>query len=430
MSARVRRTSATSRGMRWSGAWRMSRSASPTASSARVHERSVSCPAQPSTRVRWASGRCSSGSPMRLRKTSRRLASSASPSTRGSRPAPHRVGHGLEGGTRVGGDHGVEQGIDLVAPVEHPAGGHDLVERREGVAGGPPADLQHVVDGFGVGVEPGVVDDPLHVLGQLVEGQQVELEVLGAAADGGQHLVRVGGGEHEHHVRRRLLERLQQRVRRRGRQHVDLVEDVHLGATRRAQRRLADEVAHGVDAVVAGRVELLQVVRGARLDGQARVAHAAGLALLQVGAVERLGEDAGGRRLARAAWAAEQVGVADALLAHRVPQRPHHVGLAAHLGEAARPVAAVERLVSHRTRTLPTRDNVGTRPRKWRPGDLRHTAGSAESCCLPALTRFTGCSRTGPGRHIRGRVRGHDSVSLPVAVPAATSVTRRGARAA
>ncbi len=40
-----------------------------------------------------------------------------------------------------------------------------------------------------------------------------------------------------------------------------------------------------------------------------------------------------------------------------------------------------------------------------RPGDLRHTAGSAESCCLPALTRFTGCGRTGPGRHLRTQAR-------------------------
>ena len=35
-----------------------------------------------------------------------------------------------------------------------------------------------------------------------------------------------------------------------------------------------------------------------------------------------------------------------------------------------------------------------------RPGDLRHTGGSAESCCLPALTRFTGSDCTGPGRHL------------------------------
>jgi len=27
----------------------------------------------------------------------------------------------------------------------------------------------------------------------------------------------------------------------------------------------------------------------------------------------------------------------------------------------------------------------GTRPRAWRPGGLRHSGGSAESCCLPAL---------------------------------------------
>ena len=43
------------------------------------------------------------------------------------------------------------------------------------------------------------------------------------------------------------------------------------------------------------------------------------------------------------------------------------------------------------------------RTRRRRPGDLRHTAGSAESCCLPALTRFTACSCTGPGRHLRVR---------------------------
>ena len=42
---------------------------------------------------------------------------------------------------------------------------------------------------------------------------------------------------------------------------------------------------------------------------------------------------------------------------------------------------------------------------RWRPGDLRHTGGSAESCCLPALTRFTGPGRTGPGRRLRTQAR-------------------------
>ena len=45
-----------------------------------------------------------------------------------------------------------------------------------------------------------------------VHRQQVELQVLGAAADGVADLLRIGGGEHEHDVRRWLLQRLQQRA--------------------------------------------------------------------------------------------------------------------------------------------------------------------------------------------------------------------------
>ena len=44
--------------------------------------------------------------------------------------------------------------------------------------------------------------------------------------------------------------------------------------------------------------------------------------------------------------------------------------------------------------------------RSWkrRLGDLRHNNGSAESCCLPTLTRFTGTVCTGPNRHIQKRM--------------------------
>ena len=51
-------------------------------------------------------------------------------------------------------------------------------------------------------------------------------------------------------------------------------------------------------------------------------------------------------------------------------------------------------------------DGAHAPARRRRPGDLRHTAGSAESCCLPALTRFTGCRCTGPGRHLTWRAHG------------------------
>ncbi len=181
--------------------------------------------------------------------------------------------------------------------------------------------------------------------------QQVELEVLGAAADGGQHLVRIGGGQHEHHVRRRFLEGLEQGVGRRRGEHVDLVEDVHLGAARASRGRPGSmRLAHVLDPVVGGGVELLEVVGAAGLDGQARLALAAGSPACEVGAVEGLGQDAGGRRLARAAGPAEQVGVADPVVAHGVAQGPDDLLLARHLGEPAGTVAPVEGLVGHRRR--------------------------------------------------------------------------------
>ena len=135
---------------------------------------------------------------------------------------------------------------------------------------------------------------------------------------------------------------------------------------------------------------------------------------LQVLAVERLGQDAGGGRLAGAPGPGEQVGVALGLLVHGVAQGRGDVVLAADLVEATGSVPPVQGLVGHGRSLLAGTDGLpgpgtgppapaptsGTHVVRRRPGDLRHTGGSAESCCLPALTRFTGSDCTGPGRHL------------------------------
>ncbi len=92
---------------------------------------------------------------------------------------------------------------------------------------------------------------------------------------------------------------------------------------RRARRADAevhalDELAHGVDAVVRRRVQLDQVEEGAVGDRDAVLADAVGLAVgLQVQAVEGSGQDPGGRGLAGATGAGEEVGVADAVVPDR-----------------------------------------------------------------------------------------------------------------
>lgn len=179
-------------------------------------------------------------------------------------------------------------------------------------------------------------------------GDAAEVEALAAGEDGGQHLLRVRGGEHELHVRRRLLEGLEQRVERRRGEHVDFVDDVdfELRGGGRELARLA-QLAHLLDAVVARAVDLQHVERAALGDF-----HAARIVHIKVGertagAVERLGEDARERGLARAARTAEQVGVRDAAGCDGIGQRARDMLLTDNVREALRAVFAGDDLIRH-----------------------------------------------------------------------------------
>ena len=240
--------------------------------------------------------------------------------------------------------------------------------------------------------------------------------MLRPAADGGEHFLRVGRREHEHDVVRRLLERLQERVRSCGREHVDLVDDVDLPPSWRREAGAGNEVAHRVDAVVRGGVEFVDVEGVPRRDRSARVADAARLPVDERGAVEGFAEDAGRGGLPGPSRSREEVGVPDASVAHRVAQCERDVVLSAHLGEALRPIAAIERLVGSgaarfgrlaHAQSLRRGCARRERPRRraQRPGRLRHTERSAESCCLPTLTRFTGPRCAEPGHCARRRCR-------------------------
>jgi hypothetical protein len=99
--------------------------------------------------------------------------------------------------------------------------------------------------------------DLLQALDDELGRDRLQVEALAAGDDGREHLLHLGGGEDELHVRRRLLEGLEQRVERRRREHVHLVDDVDLELA--LGRRVADgvaQVAHLLDAVVRGAVDL------------------------------------------------------------------------------------------------------------------------------------------------------------------------------
>ncbi len=214
---------------------------------------------------------------------------------------------------------------DRLLLVDHAvAEGGQLVEQRNGVADTPFAgageqgerrvarlDLFRAADVAQVGDRLDVRDAP-------------EVELLAARQDGRRHGLDLGGGEDEDQARRRLLDDLQQRVERLARQSMDFVEDDHFVAiARRTVLEALGELAHLLDLRVGRGVDLEHVHVGAGGDLPAcrtLVARAVRGAEL---AVERLGEDARGGRLADAADAGEEIGLRDAALAQRIRERRH-----------------------------------------------------------------------------------------------------------
>ena len=225
-------------------------------------------------------------------------------------------------------------------------GRQELVEHRLGVAhaaGRQPGDQ---VDGGRIRLAAVGGEDAGELALDLGDGQPPDVEALEARQDRRREARRLGRGEHEHDEVGRLLERLEQGVPGVARDLVRLVEDVDLAPelAGRVRQPLA-QVPDGVDAAVARGVDLDEVERGALPDRDARRAAVAGVAVLQVGAVDRLGEDPGERGLAGAARPDEQDRVADPVRAHGVAQRLDDRVLADDLGEGLGAPAAIERLV-------------------------------------------------------------------------------------
>src|SRR5205823_1181428 len=105
-----------------------------------------------------------------------------------------------------------------------------------------------------------------------------EVEPLAAREDCDRNLLNLGRGEDEFDVRRRFFERLQERVERLAREHVDFVDDVDLvPAAGRAGGDLLADGPHVVDAAVAGPVDLAHVDVVAGGNGQATAALGGGL---------------------------------------------------------------------------------------------------------------------------------------------------------
>ncbi len=223
-----------------------------------------------------------------------------------------------------------------------------LVEQRQRVAHRARRRLRQMtqrarLEGHAFGLQDlrQVIDDvPLRHL--------LEVELQAARQHRHRNLLRVGGGEDEFHMLRRLLERLQHRVERMPGEHVDFVDHEHLEAPlHRRIRRLVEQCRHVLDTAVRGCVHLDVIGKAVGIDRAAGAALVAGLGRDAGLAVERLSEDAADRGLAHAAGAGKQPGVMQPPGGERVRQRTHDVLLTDQRAEGLRPPLACEDLIAH-----------------------------------------------------------------------------------
>ena len=174
-----------------------------------------------------------------------------------------------------------------------------------------------------------------------------QAELHATRQHGDRHLLRVGGGQHEDDVGRRLFQRLQHGVEGVGGEHVDLVDDEDLVAAHRGQvGGVLQHHRHFLDLAVGGRVHLQIVGEAPLVHAPAGRAFAAGMGTHALFAVQGLGQDAGDGGLAHAPGTGEQVGVVKPLVVECVAQRAHDRVLSDQGIEVARAPFAGQHLMA------------------------------------------------------------------------------------
>ena len=159
--------------------------------------------------------------------------------------------------------------------------------------------------------------------------------MLAPGADGGWHLVDLGGGKDEYDVWRRLLDSLEQCVEGTVGEHVHLVYDIYfvLGVGR-GKKHLVLNLPHVVYRCVGGTVYLDNIHGVALGNLLAAGAQAAGVSVGPwVLAVDCLGQDTGGRSLTYAPWPREQISMGNLARRHRFFEAGGHKILPGQLVE-------------------------------------------------------------------------------------------------
>ena len=106
----------------------------------------------------------------------------------------------------------------------------ELIQQALSVPEAPLGQLGHQVHRLWGDVDGFLLSNPKQVLFERLQGDAAEIKALAAAQDRWQHPLGIGGGQHKHHPRWRLLEGFEQGVERCGGEHVAFIHHIDLPA--------------------------------------------------------------------------------------------------------------------------------------------------------------------------------------------------------
>ncbi len=190
------------------------------------------------------------------------------------------------------------------------------------------------IHGFRVDVDLLLLAERFQAVHDRLDGDAFEIIALAAGNDGGDHLVRLGGGEDEEHIFRRFFQGLEQGVERTFGEHVHFVDDIDFilrlaGGIHQLPLQLADVIHTGVRSAV----DLDHIGRNTSGYLVAVVAVVAGGGGGAFHAIQAFGQYPGHRGLPHTPGSGEQIGMGDPVAEDRIVQYLRDMLLGIDLGK-------------------------------------------------------------------------------------------------
>ena len=220
----------------------------------------------------------------------------------------------------------------------------ELLKRRQSVTHAAARMTNNKIDSCVFVGKALVFADVDQVLCHLISGNRAEVEALHAGQNSCKNFLRIGGTHDKCHVRRGLLQRLEQSVKRRRGKHMHLVDDVDLALA--AHRSVASArnnlFSHVINTGVRGSVNLKDVWMLASSNQLAVLTSAVGQMTRRLVTENGFCQQASHSGLTCAARSAEQVCVAKLLLQDRSLKGADHMLLANYLLKRLRAILCIQ----------------------------------------------------------------------------------------